>query len=234
MSIRSFDAIDRSPPTGPPRTLVHLWFRGQAGGRRSVAEPGSQLGGTIVSRAGGRYSTVLWGRTTLYNRARDRPKDRHPHDPVPVASLEQSSFPGSRCRREGGQRPRTMRPRRNCTGPLARKFRSGCSTAWPAPGCALRSAPRWISPRCPLSHRSCRMRWVNPWRRAQDGSSMTRIGERPMPDRHRVHRKRGKGSEQLDLFGRVESSSPHPPESLRSSFPPLNRGEGAPMSRPVG
>ena len=136
--------------------------------------------------------------------------------------------------REGGQRPRTMRPRRSCTGPLARKFRSGCSTAWPAPGCALRSAPRWISPRCPLSHRSCRMRWVNPWRRAQDGSSMTRIGERPMPDRHRVHRKRGKGSEQLDLFGRVESSSPHPPESLRSSFPPLNRGEGAPMSRPVG
>ena len=207
---------------------------GDVGKARSGLSIISTGGSLRYASAGAPPSSAACGLSRLYNRARDRPKDRHPHDPVPVASLEQSSFPGSRCRREGGQRLRTMRPRRSCTGPLARKFRSGCSTAWPAPGCALRSAPRWISPRCPLSHRSCRMRWVNQWRRAQDGSSMTRIGERPMPDRHRVHRKRGKGSEQLDLFGRVESSSPHPPESLRSSFPPLNRGEGAPMSRPVG
>ena len=37
---------------------------------------------------------------------------------------------------------------------------------------------------------------------------MTRIGERPMRDRHGAHRKRRNGSEQLDLFARAESSSP--------------------------
>ena len=37
---------------------------------------------------------------------------------------------------------------------------------------------------------------------------MTRIGERPMRDRHGAHRKRGNGSDQLDLFARAESSVP--------------------------
>ena len=89
-----------------------------------------------------------------------------------------------------------------------RKFCSGCSTAWPPRGRALRSEARWISPRCRLWHRSCRMRWVRLPRRAQDGSPMTRIGERPMRDRHGAHRKRGNGSDQLDLFAQAESSVP--------------------------
>ena len=61
---------------------------------------------------------------------------------------------------------------------------------------------------CRLWHRSCRMRWVRLPRRAQDGSPMTRIGERPMRDRHGAHRRRGNGSDQLDLFAQAESSSP--------------------------
>ncbi len=68
-----------------------------------------------------------------------------------------------------------------------------------------------------LWHRSCRMRWVRLPRRAQAGSAMTRIGERPMRDRHGAHRKRGNGSDQLDLFARAESSLPaDTPESDRA------------------
>lgn len=37
-----------------------------------------------------------------------------------------------------------------------------------------------------------------------------------MPDRHRVHRKRGNGSEQLDLFARVESSDPEDTPTWRA------------------
>ena len=65
----------------------------------------------------------------------------------------------------------------------------------------------------------------NPRRRAQDGSPMTRMWERPMLDRHGAHRKRRSGSEQLDLFapggeqqsgghaGVARASGPYTPEA---------------------
>ena len=40
-------------------------FSAKLGGRRSVAEPGGQLGMTIVSGAGGRYPKLLCGRMAL-------------------------------------------------------------------------------------------------------------------------------------------------------------------------
>ena len=40
-------------------------FSAKLGDRRSVAEPGGQLGVTIVSGAGGRYPRLLCGRTAL-------------------------------------------------------------------------------------------------------------------------------------------------------------------------
>ena len=40
-------------------------FSAKLGGRRSVAEPVGQFGGTIVSGAGGRYPRLLWGRMAL-------------------------------------------------------------------------------------------------------------------------------------------------------------------------
>ena len=45
---------------------------------------------------------------------------------------------------------------------------------------------------------------------------MTRIGERPMRDRHRAHRKRRNGSEQLDLFARAESAAPEDTPAWRT------------------
>ena len=40
-------------------------FSAKLGDRRSVAEPGGQLGATIVSGAGGRYPRLLCGRMAL-------------------------------------------------------------------------------------------------------------------------------------------------------------------------
>ena len=45
---------------------------------------------------------------------------------------------------------------------------------------------------------------------------MTRIGERPMRDRHGAHRMHRNGSEQLDLFARAESSSPEDTPAWRA------------------
>ena len=45
---------------------------------------------------------------------------------------------------------------------------------------------------------------------------MTRIGGRPMRDRHRAHCKRRIGSEQLDLFARAETGSPEDTPAWRA------------------
>ena len=45
---------------------------------------------------------------------------------------------------------------------------------------------------------------------------MTRIGERPMRDRHGAHHRRRDGSEQLDLFAWAESCSPEDTPAWRA------------------
>ena len=71
---------------------------------------------------------------------------------------------------------------------------------------------------------------------------MTRIGERPMRDRHGAHRKRGHGSDQLDLFAQAESSGPEEhADMVRASGPDTPEGDRAdgpadagPRGRPPG